>query len=265
MQKIGYLLIILVSLLFWVDYGRAELTGREIMAKVDAQQKVGSRTGRSRMILVNKAGKTREREVVQYEKSYQGNKGFDQKMLVFFEFPADVRGTGLLVYSYTDPKKDDDRWLYLPALKKIRRIAGESKNEYFMGTDFTYDDIGGRNVDQDNHKLLGMEEVAGVKCYKIESVPIEPENLYSKRIAWVIPEKWVALKVEFYDKKGTLLKTLTAAEIKQVDGIWTPFRLEMNNFAEQHKTILEIKEVRYNQPIDENLFTTTTLERGKVQ
>jgi outer membrane lipoprotein-sorting protein len=249
----------------FIENGRAELTGRDIVEKVNAQQKVGSRVGRSKMVLINKAGKTREREVLQYEKSYKGAKGFDQKMLVFFEFPADIRGTGLLVYTYIDPKKDDDRWLYMPALKKIRRIAGESKNEYFMGTDFTYDDIGGRGVDEDNHKLLGMEEVGGVKCYKVESVPIEPENLYSKRVAWVLPDKWVAIRVDFYEKKGALLKTLTASDVRQVDGIWTPFKLEMNNFSENHKTILEIKEVKYNQPIDENIFTTTILERGKVQ
>lgn len=258
--SLGLLVIFLGSELVW-----AQLTGRDIMQKVDNQQKVQGQIVKSKMILVNKAGKTRERDVLRYERNYKGEKGFDSKMLVFFEFPADIRGTGLLVYSYIDPKKDDDRWLYLPALKKIRRIAGESKNEYFMGTDFTYDDIGGRNIDEDNHKLLGMEEINAVKCYKVESVPVTPENLYSKKIAWVIPDKWVVAKVDYYDKKGTLLKTLTTTDVRNVDGIWTPFHLEMNNFAENHKTILEIKELKYNASIDDNIFTTTNLERGKVQ
>ncbi|MFA4839530.1 MAG: outer membrane lipoprotein-sorting protein [Candidatus Neomarinimicrobiota bacterium] len=179
--------------------------------------------------------------------------------------PAEQRGTGLLMLTYSDPKKDDDRWLYLPALKKVRRIAGESKNEYFMGTDFTYDDMGGRGIDQDTHKLLGEETIDGVKCYKIESIPVDKNDMYSKKIGWVIPDKWVHLKVDFYDRKGQLIKTLKAEDIRNVSGVWMQFNLEMTNFSANHKTVLKIIEAKNDVLIDDQIFTTSVLERGGVK
>jgi hypothetical protein len=255
----------LALIVLFANPGWAQMSGRDIMLKVEKQQEVKARVVKSKMILVNKQNKTRERDVLQYTKSVNDPNGIDDKILVFFEYPADIRGTGLLMISYTDIKKDDDRWLYLPALKKVRRIAGESKNEYFMGTDFTYDDMGGRGIDQDTHKLLGEETIDGVKCYKIESVPVDKNDLYSKKIGWVIADKWVHLKVEFYDRKGQLLKTMQATDIRNVSGVWLQFNLEMTNFAENHKTILKILEAKINEPIDDQIFTTTALERGGIK
>jgi len=243
----------------------AQMSAREIMQKVEDQAKVQTQVTKSKMVLTNKTGKTREREVTRYQKDQKGVGGIDAKMLIFFEFPADIRGTGLLLWQYTDMKKDDDRWLYLPALKKVRRIAGESKNEYFMGTDFTYDDIGGRELDEDTHKLLGTEEIAGVKCYKIEAIPVKVDDTYGRRLIWVIPEKWVAFKVEFYSKSGTLIKVLQADDVRNVNGIWMAFDLLMKNFSENHQTRLTITECRNNVPLKDEIFTTATLERGKVQ
>lgn len=265
MKRLFYSGLILILLAVFGNYGFAQMTGRDIMLKVEKQQEVKTRAVKSKMILVNKQNKTRERDVLQYTKSVNDPKGFDDKVLVFFEYPADIRGTGLLMYSYSDAGKDDDRWLYLPALKKVRRIAGESKNEYFMGTDFTYDDMGGRGIDQDTHKLLGEETIDGVKYYKIESVPVDKNDFYSKKIGWVIADKWVHLKVEFYDRKGQLMKTMQATDIRNVSGVWLQFNLEMNNFAENHKTILKILEAKINEPIDDQIFTTSALERGGIK
>lgn len=243
----------------------AQLTGRDIMQKVDQQGDVQSEYARTKMILVNKRGQTRERDVVRYQKDYNGQDGFDSKQLVIFEFPADIRGTGLLIWSYTDIEKDDDRWLYLPALKKIRRIAGESKNDYFMGTDFTYDDMGGRNLDEDIHELLGKEQLDGEECYKVASVPVDRDDMYSRKIAWVIPDKWITKQVEFYDQEGELLKVLKAADIREVDGVWTPFNLHMHNLQDNHQTRIEIQSVEFNREVDESTFTTNTLQRGRVR
>ena len=158
MKKYFFSGLVLMLLVVFSDSSFAQLTGRDIMLKVENQQDVKTRQVKSKMILVNKQNKTRERDVLQYSKSVNDPKGIDDKILVFFEYPADIRGTGLLMISYSDPKKDDDRWLYLPALKKVRRIAGESKNEYFMGTDFTYDDMGGRGIDQDTHNCSARKQ-----------------------------------------------------------------------------------------------------------
>jgi len=243
----------------------AEPTGRDIMVKVDEQHKVQTEIAKTRMILINKAGKTLEREVLRYQKTYNGKDGIDDKMLVFFEYPNDIRGTGLLLWTYVATDKDDDRWLYLPALKKNKRIAGKSKNDYFMGTDFTYDDMGGRKIDADRHTLLGEEVIEGERCYKVESVPLDTENMYSKKIAWVVPQKWVIKKVEFYDRQGKLLKLLTVENIQQVDGIWTPFVLHMRNLSTEHQTRIEIGSVQDNVPINDQVFTVASLERGRIQ
>ena len=117
---------------------------------------------------------------------------------MFFKAPADVKNTSFLNYSYDDDR-DDDQWLYLPALKKVKRISGGSKEDYFMGSDFTYEDMEKRSPNKDSHKLLKTETLNGEVCYVIESTPKE-EGQYSKRVAWVIKDKWIPLKIEFYDE-----------------------------------------------------------------
>ncbi|MBN2602066.1 MAG: outer membrane lipoprotein-sorting protein [Candidatus Marinimicrobia bacterium] len=249
----------------FAQLGLAQISGRDIMQKVDEQASVRTEMNKSKMTLINDKGKTRERELTRYIKSFDGAGGIDTKTLIIFDYPADIRGTGLLLWTYTDAAKDDDRWLYLPALKKVRRIAGESKNDYFMGTDFTYDDMGARNIDDDNHTLLGKETIDGIECYKVESVPVNKNDLYSKKITWIIPEKWVFMKVEFYDKSGVLQKVLTTSDIREIDGIWLPHVLFMNNFSKTHQTKIEVHEVKFDSKMDDQIFTQTILQRGRVQ
>jgi hypothetical protein len=265
MKKLFSMLLMPVIIGLLSSGSFAQLTGREIMQKISDQGDIKTEFGKSKMTLINNKGKTREREVIRYQRSYDGENGIDSKALIFFEYPADIRGTGLLLWNYQAADKDDDRWLYLPALKKIRRIAGESKNEYFMGTDFTYDDMGDRNVDEDTHTLLGQEIIDGIECYKVESVPVGENDQYAKKITWVIPDKWVFLKVEFYEKNGDLQKVLTASDIREVDGIWTPYALFMDNVSKTHQTKIEILEVQYNGEMKDQIFTQNTLQRGRVQ
>ncbi len=265
MRSFIYYSLGILVLLSCCSLSAIDLTATDIMQKVDDQGSVQTEMNKSKMTLINNKGKTRERDVTRYEKSYNGADGIDTKTLIIFDYPADIRGTGLLLWSYEDAAKDDDRWLYLPALKKVRRIAGESKNEYFMGTDFTYDDMGARSIDDDIHTLLGVEIVGGIECYKIESVPKDKDGQYSKRITWVIPEKWVFVRVEFYEKSGVLQKVLTVSNIKEVDGIWVGHELFMDNLSKTHQTIIEIQEVKFDSAMDDQIFTQTTLQRGKVQ
>lgn len=265
MKKVFIFFTTIIFLFSLNEFAYSQLTGRDIMIKVDEQQSVNSQYGKTKMTLINKRGKKRVRDVLRYEKSYDGEKGIDTKSLIFFEYPPDIRGTGLLLWSYEDIKKDNDRWLYLPALKKIKRIAGESKNDYFMGTDFTYDDMGGREVDEDTHELLGHDEIDGINCYKVQSISVDKNNMYSKKIGWVIPEKWVVFKVDFYDKKGKLLKELRASDFREVSNIWTSFKLHMNNISKNHQTVIEVEDMKYNIEIENQVFTKTTLQRGRVK
>ena len=237
------------------------LDGREIMLRADNRPDGDDRRSVMHMILINKHGKTRERTILSYAKDY----GKDTKTIMYFEEPADVKGTGFLSWEYDDPAKDDDRWLYLPALKKVRRIAGSSKNDYFMGSDFTYDDIGGRSVDEDSHELLREETIDGIDCWVVQSIPKDADDMYSKVIRWMRKDSFMPSKVEYYDKSGDLLKVLTLPDMRLHQNFWTAFKWEMNNSQEKHKTVLQIKEMDYNQSVKDNVFRVSTLERGRIQ
>ena len=238
-----------------------ELTGRDIALKVHDRPDGDDQRGVMHMTLINRRGRTRERTLLSFTKEY----GKDSKSLMFFQSPADVKGTGFLQYDYDDPDKEDDRWLYLPALKKVRRISGSSKNDYFMGTDFTYDDMGNRAVEEDHHKLLREEEVDSLKCWVLESTPKDEDYMYSRTVRWIRQDALLPVKVEFYDRHGNLLKALTIPDIRKQDGFWAMFRMEMDNLQEKHKTILEFKEINYNVGLKDNLFRVSTLERGRIK
>ena len=144
------------------------LTGRDIVQKVHDRPDGDTRSSEFSMTLINKSGAKRERKIT----SFAMDVGKDTKQIMFFRYPNDVKGTGFLTVDYDDINKDDDKWLYLPAMKKTRRISGKSsKTDYFMGSDFTYDDVGQRNIDEDTHKLLREEKVDGIDCWVVESVP----------------------------------------------------------------------------------------------
>jgi len=237
------------------------LTGRDIMIKVDNRPDGDDRKSLLKMTLINKRGRTRVREILSYSKDY----GKDTKSIMYFRKPADVQGSGFLSWEYDDPTKDDDRWLYLPALKKVRRISGSSNNDYFMGSDFTYDDMGGRSVDEDNHKLLTEETLEGHACWVVESRPKDNDYMYSKVKRWIRKDALIALKAEYYDRSGELLKTLTVPDVRKHEHIWTIFLMKMDNHQESHKTTLKYDSINYNTQVKDNLFTVSTLQRGRLR
>ena len=132
-----------------------------------------------------------------------------------FQEPADVRGTAYLAWDYEDAGREDDKWLYIPSIRKARRISGASRNEYFMGTDFTYDDMGRRAVDEDTHTLLGEETVLEHPCWKIESVPVNKDDLYTRKVFWVSQRAHLVMQGEYYDRDG-LIKTYKALDVRSI-------------------------------------------------
>lgn len=256
--------IILASLvvLAFAATARAQ-TGREIAQKVKDRPDGDTRQSELVMKLINKRGAVRERKLISY--SIDVGKGKkDRKSIMFFQYPGDVKGTGFLTWDYDEPDKDDDKWLYLPAMKKTRRISGSSaKQDYFMGSDFTYDDMGSRNVDEDTHKLLGEEEIDGHKCWKLESTPKDKREIYSKKIAFIRQDCLIAVRVEYYDKMENLHRRLELSDIAKVAGFWVAQKLHMTNVQTEHQTILEIKNPKYDLPMEETKFNVTTLEKGR--
>jgi len=250
-------LFILFGLGVWS--GLLGITGLEVMEKVDARDDGKTMVSTSKMVLTNRQGRQRERQTKMIRKDY----GQDEKSLFVFLQPADVAGTAFLNWSYDDASKDDDKWLYMPALRKVRRIASSNTGDYFMGTDFTYDDMGQREPEEDNHKLVREEKLDGLDCWVVESTPIEDDYQYAKVIKWVNKEYLLAVKAEFYDKKGRYLKTMTSSDIQKIDGIWTAFSRFMDNKQEKHTTLLKIQAVHYNKTVSDRLFKVASLKRGK--
>ena len=216
-------------------------TGRDIAQKVKDRPDGDTRQSELSMKLINKRGAVRERRLVSYSIDV-GEEKRDRKSIMFFEYPGDVKGTGFLTWDYDEPGKDDDKWLYLPAMKKTRRISGSSaRQDYFMGSDFTYDDMGSRSVDEDTHELLGEEIIDGYKCWKLESVPKDKRDIFSKKIALIRQDCLIPARVEYYDKLGRLHRRLEMSDIARVDGFWVARKMHMSNVQTGHQTILEIK------------------------
>lgn len=256
--------IILVITVAKVDVRAEVISGIEIMTKVDQREDGDDQVSRAVFELVNKRGQKRVRDTIRLWKDYSGHSGFDAKMITFFESPPDIKGTGFLSYSYWNEKKDDDQWLYLPALRKVRRIAASKKGDAFMGTDFTYDDMGERKIEEDHHKLIKSDKYNNIDCYVVESIPLEKRYIYSKKHTWVDKQNWIPLKVDYYDRKGRFLKTLNT-DWQQVDGIWTWEKSVMQNHLTGHKTIIEIEDIELNTGLSEKVFTERTLKKGYKQ
>jgi len=181
---------------------------------------------------------------------------------MFFVAPADVKNTSFMNWSYDDPNKSDDQWIYLPALKKVKRISSENKSDYFMGSDFTYDDLGDRKVDDDTHTLLKEETIDGVDYWVIKSVPKDEDYMYSKTITWIRKDNLIGLKKEFYDEDDELLKILKILKFENIGGFDIITKSEMENVQKDHKTIMELSNVKINTNIPESKFTTRMMMRG---
>lgn len=203
------------------------------------------------MRLISKKGKERTRELTMLR--LNKNNG-EQKYYMYFHRPADVRAMTFMVWKY--PGKDDDRWLYVPAIKLVKRIAADDKNSSFVGSDFSYEDVSGRDPEEDHHTLKGEESVDGNAVYLLESVPKDPKSAYySRKVAWIDKETFLPLKEEYYDKRGRLYKTFTANEVQIIQEIPTIIKRTMANAQNGHRTEVAFSEVKYQVGLKDQLFT----------
>jgi outer membrane lipoprotein-sorting protein len=251
---------VLVPLLAGSAFAQAPAgpSGYDIMRLADERHTGDTAQYRLTMTLNSDRGAPRVRELAYYGKNY----GDTEKVLMRFNSPRDVAGTGYLSFSYDDEAADDDNWLYLPAMKRVRRIAGSGKNDSFMGTDFTYEDMGSRSLNKDEFSLRGEEAVDGEPCWVVEAKPRDSRDPYGRRVIRVRKDSYVLAAVDYYDRQDRLLKTLRVSGIRQIDGIWTAQRMEMTNMQDRHSTAIDMSDIRFNAPLEDSLFTVANLERG---
>ncbi len=235
------------------------LTGTEIAQNAHDRDTGDTSHALMQMDLVDKDGTVNSRLVETWR--MEDEKDLDKLMMVFHK-PASVKDTRFLVVE--NEGRDDDKWIYLPALKKVRRIDSSEGGNSFMGTDFTYDDMETRKVEEDNHDLLKEEKTGNYDCYVIKAVSVDPENSqYGQRISWIDKETWVPVKMELYDKKNNLEKVVTADRIENVQGLWTIIKTTMKNVQTGHSTVLSIQKLVYNENLNPALFSTQFLKTGR--
>lgn len=234
------------------------LDGRQIIEKVYNRPTPKNQTSTLTMTLINKSGETRVRTIKQNTKDF----GDVEKNIMFFVTPADVKNTSFMNWTYADETKSDDQWIYLPALKKTKRISSESKSDYFMGSDFTYDDLGDRKLEDDVHKLLGEETIDGKDCYIVESASKNKDYMYSRTVTWVVKGHFMELKKEFYDEDGEKLKVQQIKKYGDFDGIYIKILEEMVNVQDNHSTSLFFENINISVNLPEDLFTERMLMRG---
>jgi outer membrane lipoprotein-sorting protein len=220
---------------------------------------------RSRMVIQAKGGSTSERLIDQYSKD--GAKG--KRTVIVFQRPETVAGTRFLTME--NPGSADDRWIYLPGVGKVRRMAASEGSGSFVGTDFSYDDIAStsRGADLDTHTLLREEslniEGKATVCYVIQSVPKDNSYQYSKMILWIAKDTKLTMKIELYDRRDTLVKVAEMSGLKDVQGRLTTTITKMTTLAAGTSTTIFMDIIKYDDPIPEAVFTTAYLETGRVR
>jgi hypothetical protein len=214
---------------------------------------------RSRMVITAKDGSTGERVLDQYSK--KGPQG--DRTIIVFQRPASVANTRFLTMEKAGGP--DDRWIFLPSLGKVRRIAATEGSGSFMGTDFSYDDISSasRDADLDTHTLLREETLNGHACYVIESVPKDRSYQYSKMVQWIDKSSRISYRIDLYDRRGTLVKQVETLETKEVQGRLSAMVTRIATLAAGTSTTITMDILKYDDPIPEGVFTTGYLETGR--
>lgn len=266
-KSIGFAVAtIVMSTIVGLPESAYALTGRDIMQKVNDRDDGDRSISEMEMILIDKNGKQRVRKI----KTYGREQGQQTQSLMFFLTPADVKNTGFLTYDYDESGKDDDQWLYLPALRKTKRIASGDKSGSFMGTDLNYSDMTSPDIDLYKYTLMKETKVRGQKVWQIKSVPktkAEAEKSgYSKSVIWIRQDNYMMTRAVRWVYNKNRNKYFDAKKIEKADGIWIATELHVTTKSGKktlHKTILLQKNIHFNQAeVNEGMFTVRRLEKG---
>ncbi|MFC3853720.1 outer membrane lipoprotein-sorting protein [Salinispirillum marinum] len=243
------------------------LTAQEIMERVDTRYTGDSSVSRAQLILVDRNNRERVRDLRLLTLEEEGV----TKGVTFFLSPTDVAGTAYLSYDYD--ASDDEAWLYLPALKQVRRVAAGDRSGSFMGSDFTYSDLNGTTLEWYDYRLLSDSEVVdGAPAWLIESTPkpefrdrVLAETGYERSHLWIRQDNFVQVQGQIWVARGGRVKYFSARDLEEIDGIWTAKRIQMittRNGNREHASVFQIHDVRYNEHNDPALFTTQAMQQG---
>ncbi len=226
------------------------LTVDEVVARANLASYYAGDDGvaRATLVIADREGRTREREFTILRKDVADGEG--QRYYVYFHKPGDVRKTVFLVHKYLD--QDDDRWLYLPALDLVKRIAASDKRTSFVGSHFFYEDVSGRSPAEDTHVL--KEETA--RHYVLENTPKHPGSVeFARYTVWVDKQTFLPVKAEYQDAQGKTYRRLEAQQVETIGGFPTVVKARMDDLQTGGHTVLTFEKVEYDQGIAEDTFT----------
>jgi Outer membrane lipoprotein-sorting protein len=262
------------AVLFAPAGAQQKLSADEIARRVQDRD-----TGRDsrmdmRMKLFDRHDRSRERALTMESLRGRGNPGAasnapaGDRLLIRFTYPNDIRGTGFLVWEH--PDKEDERFLYLPSLGRVRRIAGSETQESFVGSDFTYEDIGGREFDEYTYAILDENASwtppgggASQPAWKLESRRKDKSAEFPRVVSTVLKDSFVLVGADIYNRRDEKQKVYTVRRLEQVEGVWTAMDAEMTNALEKSRTELVIEKADYNVGLTESHFTRRELESGR--
>ncbi len=238
----------------------AEEKGLAIAIEVDRRDTgFGDSTAEMNMLLRNRKGDTSTRQVRVKTLEIAGD---GDKSMSIFDKPGDVKGTAFLTWSHS--VKPDEQWLYLPALKRVKRISSKNKSGPFMGSEFAYEDISSQEVDKYTYKYLRDEDLDGVPTLLIEQYPSYKNSGYTRQLVWIEQARYIPLKTEFYDRKNTLLKTLVFGDYQQYLGkFWRSHTMQMSNHQNGKSTLLSWENYQFNTGLRDKDFNKNVLKRAK--
>lgn len=238
----------------------AEERGLQIAMEIDARDEgFGDTSSILTMTLRNSHGEevTREMQSRALEVADDGDKS-----MIVFEDPADVKGTALLTFSHKS--EDDDQWLYLPALKRVKRISSSNKSGPFMGSEFAYEDLSSQEVEKYTYKYLRDETLDGVDYFVMERFPVDKKSGYTRQVVWVDQDEYRVHKIDYYDRKASHLKTLTMEDYKlYLDRFWRPLRMEMINHQTGKSTELTWAEYKFRNGFSDKDFNRNSLQKAR--
>lgn len=250
------ILITLHFLAFAATPALATPTAEEIVNRANLAAYYSGDDGRSevKMVITDSQGRTRNRQFIILRKDIKD--GGEQKFYVYFKKPGDIRKTVFLVHKHMD--RDDDRWMYLPALDLVKRIAGSDKRTSFVGSHFFYEDVSGRGIDEDSHELVGEDE----NHYILKNIPKDPDSVeFSSYNIWINKKNWLPVKAEYLDRQGVKYRVVEALEFKEIDGITTVTTSRVQDLAGGGNTVTTFSKIKYNLGLQEKIFTERYLRR----
>lgn len=246
----------------------AQESAYEIMKRARNLPEPRTTSETATLTIHSKKGKDRIRQVIMKSRDY----GDVEKEVIVFTSPKDVSGVGYLMFDYEEKedgsKKDSDSWLYMPAMKKTRRIAGSGSDSdnSFMGTDFTYGDMENRSLSKDDYEYLGSELVDGVSCHRIRCTGHDRSEKDPDRIAYIGQDDYVLRRCEYFDRQGSLHRVLTCYDIKQIDGYYIMCGMRMENVQSGTYSFFEVTDIDLDDAkVEDSIFTVASLERGIIR